>query len=114
MLLAARARRRLGAQLLPSVTPLGSELVAIGRLDVAVPELVAKAEATGEIEDDIRVGPRLRRAAARQRWRNCTSDWASALISKPIFSASRSKQEATGSTTSASAAVGFMNRSAWT
>ena len=45
-------------------------------------------------------------------WRNCTSDWASALISKPKRSASRSKQEATGSTMSASSAVGFMNRSA--
>ena len=46
-------------------------------------------------------------------WRNCTSDWASALISKPIFNASRSKQDAIGSTMSASAAVGVMKRSAW-
>ena len=45
-------------------------------------------------------------------WRNWTSDCASGLISKPILSASRSKQEATGSTTSASSAVGVMNRSA--
>ena len=45
--------------------------------------------------------------------RSCTSDCASGLISKPIFSASRSKDEATGSTMSASSAVGFMNRSAW-
>jgi hypothetical protein len=46
--------------------------------------------------------------------RSCTRDWASALTSKPKRSASRSKQEATGSTMSASSAVGFMNRSACT
>ena len=43
--------------------------------------------------------------------RSWISDCASWLISKPIFSPSRSKAEATGSTTSASSAVGFMNRS---
>ena len=41
------------------------------------------------------------------------ADCASVLISKPIFSPSRSKAEATGSTTSANSAVGFMKRSAW-
>ena len=46
-------------------------------------------------------------------WRSWTSDCASWLISKPILSASRSKHDATGSTTSASSAVGVMNRSAW-
>ena len=44
--------------------------------------------------------------------RSWISDCASSLISKPIFSASRSKAEATGNTTSASSAVGVMNRSA--
>ena len=45
-------------------------------------------------------------------WRNWTSDCASGLTSKPILNASRSKADATGSTTSASSAVGVMNMSA--
>ena len=46
--------------------------------------------------------------------RNCTSDCAAGLTSKPILRPSRSNGVATGSTMSASSAVGFMNRSAWT
>ena len=68
----------------------------------------------GEVEDDL--GIRAGLAARRDDRPGATGPAIAppALISKPIFSASRSKAEATGSTTSASSAVGFMNRSAWT
>jgi len=44
-----------GAQLI-QCDPGGSKLVAIGGIDVAVPELRAKPEAGGEVENDIGVG----------------------------------------------------------
>lgn len=57
-------------------------------------------------------GPR--RKAPPSAARNCTSGCAAGLTSTPIFRSPRSKGLATGSTTSASSAVGFTNRSACT
>src|SRR6516164_1492290 len=100
-----------GAQLLQGDAGRG-ELMPVGGVDVAIPELLGEAEPDGKIENDFSIGARFagRRATAGRSW---TSDCASSLISKPIFSPSRSKAEATGSTMSAISAVGFINRSAW-
>ena len=90
----------------------GAELMAIGGLDVAVPELRAEAEAAGEIEDDIGIGARL---AGRRHDRLAELD--ERLRVRADLEADLQRlaleAEATGSTTSASSAVGVMNRSAW-
>ena len=75
----------------------GAKLLAISRVDVAVPELGRKAEAAGEVEDDAGIRPRLpgRRHEACRNW---TRDWASALISKPTLRRLALEADAAGST----------------
>jgi hypothetical protein len=86
--------------------------MTVGGVDVAIPEMLGETQPNSEIEDDFRVGAGLASGGGATAGRSWTSDYASSLISKPIFSPSRSKAEATGSTMSAISAVGFMNKSA--
>ena len=71
--------------------------MAVGGLDVPVPELVRQSKPGSKTEDD--VGVRARLAARRHDRRSWISDCASWLISKPIFNPSRSKAEATAGST---------------
>ena len=88
---AARARRPGSARSASSDDAGRAELVAVGRLDVAVPEVVAETEAARPGRRRSRCPSAPRRAARPPRRRSCTSDCASALTSKPILSASLSK-----------------------
>ena len=90
------------------------ELVAIGGVDIAVPELLAQAEPAGEIEDDVGVGAGL---AERRDDRPAQLDQRLRLgadVEADLQRPRARRAMATGRTTSASSAVGFMNRSAWT
>src|SRR5262245_18040503 len=49
---------RLGPQLLPGEAA-GTELVTIGSIKIALPEMLAKSQALGEIEDDVGIGASL-------------------------------------------------------
>ena len=87
-------------------------MLAIGRVDVAVPELAAKAEAAGEVEDDAGIRPRL---PGRRHDGLAQLDKGLGLGSDLETDPQRLALEAdaAGSTTSARAAVGVMNRSRW-
>ena len=76
------------------------ELVPVCRLDIPAPEMPAEPDPCARSKM-MSVSGRAAPGGSTTAGRSCTSDWASALISKPILSASRSKQEATGSTMSA-------------
>jgi len=103
---------RMSPQLLQG-DPAWRKLMAERRFDVALqnaaprPSRVARSNTICRSE---RASPR----GATSGCRSWTSDCASWLISKPIFSASDSNGVVTGSTMSASSAVGVMNRSAGT
>ena len=101
-----------GAQLLQRHAA-RAKLVAIGRVDVAVPELRRQVRDVRQGRRRYRYPGALRRVAARPPGGTESATAPPGLISKPIFNASRSNAEATGSTTSASSAVGVMKRSAW-
>ena len=76
--------------------PDGLELVAVRRVDVAVPEVRAEAEAAGQVEHDLRIGAGLAARRDHRAAATAPATCASALTSKPILSASRSKALATG------------------